>query len=413
MRICPVCGIEVPEEICFICKSLTYTQEELEEQHKETGKKDFCSKQNFLLPKEIDEAIYKIFDGVHAPRGEGYGKRTDDDCMYPNEYLGTYFPLSFTEGYCAIADMLKNDIIYNMYDNKDKIKILDIGSGQGGYSLGTIWAFKASFPDKQIFVLAVDGNSEYLMRLKRLHEKLLTNREQYTIFKCNHNFIIDDFGLNFPEKVFQQKYDLIISSKFLLELFDENKPEMNPWKLFVKESESLLESGGFLLINEVERPMVKLEDGTGKHFVTDELKKGLRGYLMENNQLKICFPIPCSLLFPHKCESKYCKPFREYDVISNYRRMEPWGYGRMGKIVEEHPSTVINFILTDKETYDQIYKNEVIPERFPVTFPVFADGVENKVCNVGYKSTCKEDSHYSCNNLYVFNDICTKYQKVN
>ncbi len=326
------------------------------------------------------------------------------------KYDGTYTPLSLIEGYDSISDLLKNNVIRNMFREKEQIRILDVGSGSGGYSIGAFWALKFLFPSKPATIFSIDENQEYLDNFDTIHSYLFPKSKKPLWRKFT---IYIDKQLILPKVIYESKWDIIISSKFLLELFDENKPEVNPWKLFVKESESLLESGGFLLINEVEKPMVKLEDGTVKHFVTDELKKGLKEYLTENDQLRICFPMPCSQLFPHKCKSRYCKPFREYNVISNYRKKEALRHGRIRERVEKHPSTkVINYILAHKDAYDLIYENEKVPERFPVTYPLFDDGIENKVCNVGSKATCKGDSHHPCNSLYVFNDICAKYKAV-
>ncbi|MDO9536958.1 MAG: class I SAM-dependent methyltransferase, partial [Thermoplasmata archaeon] len=238
-----------------------------------------------------------------------------------------------------------------------KIKILDVGSGQGGYSLGALWALKAIFPDKSIFVFAMDGNPNYLTDFDAIHNELF-DRAQYTFFRSTHIVEICGDCLNFPDSVIPHKFDLILSSKFLNELYDEKQVEKNPYSYFIERCEELLNQDGFLIINDITRSLSNDEDGKPIAFVGDIMKCGIKMYLDNMGELKVCFPIPCSFYFP-RCDFKFCSVFRKFDVQSKYRMK------RNKEHVESHPAQITYLILSFEDTVDKVYEGYILAKRYP------------------------------------------------
>lgn len=74
------------------------------------------------------------------------------------KYLGTYFPRSFVESYDIYNNLFNNDDIFDKYNKKDTINILDIGSGIGGSLFGLIQVIMEKFNNKQIKIISIEGN---------------------------------------------------------------------------------------------------------------------------------------------------------------------------------------------------------------------------------------------------------------
>lgn len=100
-----------------------------------------------------------------------------------------------------IADTIKTTEIYDNLKNKNKIKILDIGCGNGVLTEKYLKQLSGLFPNKKLEVDAMDVNSKLLKDFKDLH---LFNNENTTI-----NILEKDF---FKETTIPHYYDLVIAS---------------------------------------------------------------------------------------------------------------------------------------------------------------------------------------------------------
>lgn len=119
------------------------------------------------LPRWLDDLIYRDIKATHNPCGKNMVVLNWDSKDILN-YLGTYFPRSFTESYCIFTKYLK----YNREDYKDQstLNIFDFGCGTGGELLGLLWAILENLTITSINIKAIDGNFHGL----RILEELIT-----------------------------------------------------------------------------------------------------------------------------------------------------------------------------------------------------------------------------------------------
>lgn len=120
-------------------------------------------------------------------------------------------------------------IIIKLFDNKEEIKVLDIGAGNGMLTELIL----SCFPNAKITML--DFSSEMLESAKAIFEVNKINLENIDF--CIKNFITDDFP--------NEKYDLIISSYALHHI--RTLEELR--NVYLKISKSLKDNGTFICLD--------------------------------------------------------------------------------------------------------------------------------------------------------------------
>lgn len=107
------------------------------------------------LPMWLDSLIYKETKATHQPCRKDMIVLNWDKARIIN-YLGTYFPRSFTESYCIFTKYfaLKKDL----YKETSTLNIFDFGCGTGGELLGLLWAIIENIEVANINIKALDGN---------------------------------------------------------------------------------------------------------------------------------------------------------------------------------------------------------------------------------------------------------------
>ena len=120
-----------------------------------------------MLPNWLDDLLFKNLKAKYCP---SYVDMTniDDDRDKTLNYLGTYFPRSYSEAYCIFDSFFIN--FGNSYASKEELSIFDFGSGTGGEIFGLLVVLNEQCPKlKKIRIVALDGNKEALL----LYEEIL------------------------------------------------------------------------------------------------------------------------------------------------------------------------------------------------------------------------------------------------
>lgn len=203
-----------------------------------------------VLPRWLDNYIYSHL-------GASYCKHNQDIVVLEwghrevLEYLGTYFPRSFAEGYKIIQKLINNKSDYLVISRT--ISVLDFGCGTGGELVGVIHALKSSYPYiEQFHIKALDGNAFSLKVLEGVLEKLASEMEIDIIVEpCP--IVIDDFyDLSTINKVICSTFDYIIVSKVVCEFVTKQQfEEKNPYVHILKVLLQKLKSDGLLYISDI------------------------------------------------------------------------------------------------------------------------------------------------------------------
>lgn len=201
------------------------------------------------IPEWLDHLIYDDL-------GARYCRSNSDMVVieWNNEellnYLGTYFPRSYTEAYCIAERFLAANP--SAFNGKTEISLFDFGSGTGGEILGFLDAIcKYCNRVERIRVKALDGNQTAL----RLLEKVLTRyQEQIGIhidLRTVPIVVEDIYDLSIYDSILTESYDVVISFKTICEFVTKQRLDRNPYSNFIRTFYNKLNNGGIIVLEDI------------------------------------------------------------------------------------------------------------------------------------------------------------------
>ena len=221
------------------------------------------------LPLWLDNLIFEQL-GAKYCRSNADMTVIDWDKSDVLNYLGTYFPRSYTESYCIFSDFFRRHP--KRFANKVELSVFDFGCGTGGEIIGLLTVLVECYPNiKKVRVVALDGSDIAL----QLYDNILAELKKHiTINIDNHSaqLRIDDFyDLNVLNNVLKKKFDLIISFKAICEFVTKQQFEQqNAYEHIVKFLLPKLIDGGIMLLVDV-----TTYNDTSKEWLPMMLDRGL------------------------------------------------------------------------------------------------------------------------------------------
>lgn len=175
-----------------------------------------------------------------------------------------------------------------MYNQKKNLSILDICAGTGGELFGLLYALKKnSISDMNISLTAWDGNSIALNYLSRI----LSCIESKINYSININYIEkkissqDDLLL---EKS-NEKYDIIICSKFIAELIHLQKLKEHGYRFIIEKFIQNLSEDGLFIITDI-----TTKDDYYNKYYPQMFTMDINSFLNKNTAYRILLPLSCS-----------------------------------------------------------------------------------------------------------------------
>ncbi len=212
------------------------------------------------LPIDIDKMLFEKLGAIYAP-DHCKVKQTlpfkEKDIKF---YLGSYFPRSFVESHEIFNELLSFRPIKESFEQKNWIKILDIGSGTGGNILGLIRLCNSILPNRCLYIVSIDGN-EYALKYQRdiINDAGKSSSNHIHLNQYKQKF---DSKLDFERKITKMmdedkilnaidKFDIIMSFKFINEFY--TKPESYKinqgfYYSFVNTMLNYLDDNGLLIL---------------------------------------------------------------------------------------------------------------------------------------------------------------------
>lgn len=221
-------------------------------------------------------------------------------------YLGTYFPRSFKEAYEIYKNIFLNKYIFEKFQEKENINILDIGSGTGGNLIGLIQVLNEVFRDKKINIISIDGNDNALLIQKDLIGNICQFIDKKN--KINYEYHIIKFQSNsniksqLNEKIDENYFDIIQSYKFLNELYNMNNNNAY-YKEVLELSELHLKENGLLCLVDITNEINIKVNSYEKQYMSKIINKECIDYLTNNSDLVYIIPKCCALIYK-TCEKK-------------------------------------------------------------------------------------------------------------
>ena len=207
-----------------------------------------CSPLSERELRQVSGALLKLQRGLTGERnlaGAGYM----EDRAFLGAYLLYYWPVSFMQVSYAFCNVLKSGRLDFFKNLPRPVRILDAGSGPGPAAasvcsaLGTSALGKsAGIASNNIELTLCDYSARSLSLAKRLFESDFKQIDTQTVTA--------DFMKKDPAGLFKGKYDIIVTSHALNELWKDFPDRISRRTNFLKSLLNLLSPGGVLLVCE-------------------------------------------------------------------------------------------------------------------------------------------------------------------
>ncbi len=248
------------------------------------------------LPSYIDDLIFKKLNAIYAPDFQRFDWNLNLEGKEILNYLGTYFPRSYSESFCIFDNIFENLSYQQILSKKTHLNILSIGSGTGGDILGLLVTIEKHFPKvNEINILAIDGNSESLNILTQI----ISGFKNYSSIKIHlyTTIAIFDNISNFQvEELSKDKYDFIISFKFIGEIISLGKGSNdNSYFEFTCKFLPLISNDGLFVLLDV---TTKSKHNTYNPIL---MNRQITHALKELKSFESLVPLPCSVYGDKLC----------------------------------------------------------------------------------------------------------------
>ena len=203
------------------------------------------------LPDFLDICIYQVLNAQYTTQGTVFVSKCWD-LKKTSDYLGTYFPRSYAEGFCIFSDYFR--VNKSIWGQKEELRIFDLGCGCGGELIGLLDAVRNELPNiKSIVIRAIDGNPygvticHTLIGCYKIKCGLAIDYD----IRCESFDDIMQFK-SVPERA-GNGYDIILSFKALNEIVTRGSWGLvNPYKEFRGGFSSCLNANGILCMADVD-----------------------------------------------------------------------------------------------------------------------------------------------------------------
>lgn len=251
-----------------------------------------------VLSNNLPGWLENFIDNIVGYRKRGDWRKARLNLLNTHEenidYLGTYFPRTFTEVCRIIAGMKQATQYFDTVSSKNCFRILSAGCGTGGDICGLIHAIHTVKPQSSFEINLFDGNADALkLCCNVLHElsvqeniKISVRTKIVHVVQSSHDF--EELSEQFAE------LDIIITSKFLNEVLGYLP---NAYYHFVKMFSPLLAEDGIMILNDV------ICRAYCEQFVPTYMNNDLN-YAVRVNDLSSVLPLPCRA--NRNCTERYC-----------------------------------------------------------------------------------------------------------
>ena len=182
--------------------------------------------------EEFLVSLIREFDGFYAPNSDWVKSTVDYYEKDLRRYLGTYFPRSLLETY-DIASELFGKVFGSQIATDGELRILDVGCGMGGSTIGLLFAVLEKFQIEKVILEGFDANDESLRFFRKILNSGAWSKAREALRKlgapgADADIAVDLRKVSVSQRTFDvlqddSEYDVIMTSKMLNELIVEKK----------------------------------------------------------------------------------------------------------------------------------------------------------------------------------------------
>jgi SAM-dependent methyltransferase len=265
------------------------------------------------LPDFVDDEL-EAMGAKFDPSGAEAGDNVGNDETRNRAYLGTYFPRTVIEARNIVGEILSLPIIRSHLERKGHIRVLDIGAGTGGATVGTALALRDAGCRSPLNVVAIDGNPDALGKMKRL--VLTVARELQIDVGIEQRLVqlqpdLDGFAGTIRECIATvgDPFDIVLCWKFLSEFYDRGWARASGIiGATLAAMASRVDEGGFCVVADITTRNRRPE------YFSKTLNRESREYeRREDAWMRTVIPVPCAK-FRDQCSHGNCFTLRKMSI---------------------------------------------------------------------------------------------------
>lgn len=266
------------------------------------------------LPAELDALIIGM-DARFEQLRHGVGKNWDASEDRNRIYLGTYLPRTIIEAWNILSELLSQSEILRAFRAKDRIRILDIGSGTGGAVIGTLLALRdAGHTGAPIDIHSWDANTDALLKQGTLLDGIAPTLpfpiqlHTDTVMLPQHTPFYST-ALRDRIEAEDGAYDIILCWKYLCEFYNNSYLlALGTVKSTIQEVSRALAPNSIFIVTDI-----TAKDNNHEWFPII-LNRESQQYLREHTgSLRTILPIPCAKRHD-QCDAYRCFTQRQLNV---------------------------------------------------------------------------------------------------
>lgn len=220
------------------------------------------------LPSWMDNFIFNNLGG-HFLKSNADMTVIDWNREMILNYLGTYFPRSYTESYCIFKQLLSDS---DLFTGRKMISLLDFGCGTGGEIFGFATTICECRPEiDTLRVKAIDGNQYALNRFDDIREEFNKHYPLQILSKPSAVHIEDFYDLSILDLILTDNYDVIMSFKAVCEFVTKQQfEEKNAYEHLSKFMLPRMSNHGIMLLVDV-----TTRNNVSQEWLPDMMDRGL------------------------------------------------------------------------------------------------------------------------------------------
>ena len=273
------------------------------------------SSNTLVFPNYLEHFLFRELGATNHQEPEKVRINVNADSDMVKNYLGTYFPRSYTEAYFIYSDLFSSVLGKCSLGRKSELSILSMGCGTGGDVAGLITAAHQCNPSIRKFrITGIDANAIALEHMDKVLSKVAEEEDLEIVFEPVHlNLNSDENILQLHTMLANRKFSIIQSFKMGNEI--GKIYNVKPYRLIAELVKSSLDDGGFFTLLDVTMPM---EDGT-RNYCPMILNAEMNEFLKANQEFQTILPIPCALA-NLSCRAQKCFMKRVFNCYLSYLR---------------------------------------------------------------------------------------------
>lgn len=277
---------------------------------------------NTKLPEKLDELIANL-GGRYEQLRQGVGTNWNADEDRNRIYLGTYLPRTIIESWNILSELLLQEEILKAFRSKERIRILDIGSGTGGAVIGALLAFRdAGLADVPVEITSWDANADALAKQNALITGIM--RELPFPITCTTVEVMlpqqtESYTAALNDRIGSEgkTFDLVLCWKYLCEFY--NRSYVNALGII---KNTLMEVSRTLSPNSIFIVTDVTAKDNGQEYFPIILNRESQQYLREPSAtLRTILPIPCAKKHV-ECHAYRCFTQRHLNVSHRLRAID-------------------------------------------------------------------------------------------